>query len=326
MNYKNTCLIIALALAFFQGNSQVSIPYDSLKMKIGERHFDAICEYIGTGDSGANVVWDFSTLTKTSSTESRSLVTDTFLSEASYINYNPIANTYQYIFEDSSKRELLGTRDGNTGQFLPYKKPLNLIYFPLNYNSVFFDTALVSNYDSDLEDTIHTTVYTVAKTDGYGTLTTPLGTYNDVLRVYKKNKGIVVFGSLGTAEYESESYLWYASGYSMDLMYINILNINGQISYSTTYLDDPNLQNTKINNLANEVSIYPNPTSDYINIKTNSPNISVEIYDITGKSVYNGNENKVNVSDLKKGMYTVVVLDLNSSNTYTQKVVIERKF
>jgi hypothetical protein len=324
MNYKNTCLIIALTLAFFQSNSQVSIPYDSLKMKIGERYFDAISEYIGTGDSGENVIWDFSSLTKTSAIESRSLATDSFIVEASYIDYSPSDNTFLYILEDSSKRELLGTRNGNTGEFIPYKKPLNYLHFPLEYNMEFYDTAIVSNYDSNVEDTVHTTQYTVSKIDGYGTLITPLGTFNNVLRIYKKSKAKVILGTLGTAEYETESFTWYTSGYSMDLLFINILNFNGQISYSTVYLDDPSLQNTKLDSPTNEVSIYPNPTSDYININSYSPNISVVIYDIAGRSVYTGTENKINVSNLESGLYTVVVLDLINSKTYTQKVVIER--
>ena len=75
-------------------------------------------------------------------------------------------------------------------------------------------------------------------------------------------------------------------------------------------------------NLANVISVYPNPANDVINIKAPS-NIQIQnavIYDVLGKAtnvqVVNG---QINVGELARGVY---ILNLNTSaGTLTQKVV-----
>ena len=74
----------------------------------------------------------------------------------------------------------------------------------------------------------------------------------------------------------------------------------------------------KIANNTNEINIYPNPATNEIVISNIANNELVEIFDITGKLVkqvvYN---NKINVSDLLAGIYTIKV------NNQIQKLVIE---
>ncbi len=75
-------------------------------------------------------------------------------------------------------------------------------------------------------------------------------------------------------------------------------------------------------NLANVISVYPNPANDVINIKAPS-SIQIQnavIYDVLGKAtnvqVFNG---QINVGELARGVY---ILNLNTSaGTLTQKVV-----
>src|SRR5690606_30819407 len=125
-------------------------------------------------------------------------------------------------------------------------------------------------------------------------------------------------------EYEIEFYEWFVNGYSSSLISVAIVNVDGQLTYSTSYIDDPALNQIEFSKPSNEVIIYPNPTSDFIIISSHWTNISVEIYDITGRNVYEGNENTINVSDLERGFYTVVVTNIDNPNTYTQKIIVER--
>lgn len=57
------------------------------------------------------------------------------------------------------------------------------------------------------------------------------------------------------------------------------------------------------------VSIYPNPTTEVLNVNVNSKINSADIYDFSGKLVRNVSvsDNKVNVKDLKNGTYVLKV-------------------
>lgn len=72
----------------------------------------------------------------------------------------------------------------------------------------------------------------------------------------------------------------------------------------------------------NELSIYPNPASENItiNITSTSKNVSVKIYDATGRMVKNmenvkSGENTINVSELENGLYLLNLQDGNNSVT-----------
>ncbi|NLA25320.1 MAG: T9SS type A sorting domain-containing protein, partial [Bacteroidales bacterium] len=63
----------------------------------------------------------------------------------------------------------------------------------------------------------------------------------------------------------------------------------------------------------NEISIYPNPASEYLNIELNQYlSDEVQIYDISGKllisKAINSNHTQINIADLEQGMYILNVL------------------
>ncbi|PQJ80517.1 T9SS type A sorting domain-containing protein [Polaribacter porphyrae] len=77
-----------------------------------------------------------------------------------------------------------------------------------------------------------------------------------------------------------------------------------------------------IDNLnASQNSIYPNPTDNFLYIKTKQPIHKVEIYDINGKLLITNSkeENQINVSKLNNGMYFVKVFT-------KEKIVFHSKF
>ena len=72
----------------------------------------------------------------------------------------------------------------------------------------------------------------------------------------------------------------------------------------------------------NSLSIYPNPTSNNItiNFTSTSKNVSIKIYDATGRLVKNienakSSENTINVSELQNGLYILNLQDGNNSLT-----------
>ncbi len=85
-----------------------------------------------------------------------------------------------------------------------------------------------------------------------------------------------------------------------------------------------NFQPTTINDVNNSnITIYPNPASDYIIINSDVNNFDVEISDITGRIVISEkahNNSTINISNLTAGIYSVSVISDNQKST--SKIVI----
>lgn len=67
-------------------------------------------------------------------------------------------------------------------------------------------------------------------------------------------------------------------------------------------------------------TIYPNPTSEFLNIETQQKISKIEIYDLSGKLLKSdiGNDKKIAVSTLSKGLYLIKI--------YTENGVVNSKF
>lgn len=71
-----------------------------------------------------------------------------------------------------------------------------------------------------------------------------------------------------------------------------------------------------------DIKIFPNPAKSYINIYGEN-NPDVELYDIMGRRIKKEKGNKVNVEEIKEGVYILRIKDRNN-NYYNQKVVIQK--
>ncbi|MEE9407585.1 MAG: ELWxxDGT repeat protein [Polaribacter sp.] len=84
------------------------------------------------------------------------------------------------------------------------------------------------------------------------------------------------------------------------------------------------VENEKINSLIN-VNVYPNPSSDIINLKMDNQQIkSVKVFNLMGKQVLNISNkkleiNKINVSQLSSGMYFLMLE--TEKNTIKKKII-----
>lgn len=102
----------------------------------------------------------------------------------------------------------------------------------------------------------------------------------------------------------SYSFTYSSSG---DIVYLHIDNLAGSVAtfYSST------LSNEEF--LKNEISVYPNPVTNLLNIDNSSiPIETVKVYDLSGRLI-NGikiNDNQIDVSQLQNGMY---ILNIETS-------------
>ena len=97
-------------------------------------------------------------------------------------------------------------------------------------------------------------------------------------------------------------------------------NNSNFIGIDTFSLVRPALAVSNVNKA--KVSIYPNPTTEYLNINSASKISAVQIFDISGKKV-NAElvDNKVNVQNLAKGSYVIKITDASGSTS--QKFIKE---
>ncbi len=135
-------------------------------------------------------------------------------------------------------------------------------------------------------------------------------------------------GSFATAYYsrvnmdvtETQAIPSVAADYSYDVLYSfydeNDMNIRFKSSHC-------NNQNLRIGRQHDIIGIYPNPTTDILNVNTKE-DASIQLFDINGRMVYQdflaAGNHKLDVSSYGKGVY---ILRLNRMNdVQTQRVVI----
>ncbi len=71
----------------------------------------------------------------------------------------------------------------------------------------------------------------------------------------------------------------------------------------TIIINDHTLSVPTLNNNKTNISVFPNPTSDYINIKGEYN--SWVVYTISGKKLIEGDKNQINMSNLSNGVYYI---------------------
>lgn len=167
---------------------------------------------------------------------------------------------------------------------------------------------------------------------------------NGVIPVYFEADGTAGFGanlSIGTwhtfkvVVKKSTSILqYYIDG---NLLYSGALGANKNIHTLDFSFDNHGqgflVDNVRITDLSpnlavgeqtfanNDISVFPNPTADVVNIKTASGISSVGILDLKGGLVrnYNDGKSQINISDLPKGVYLIKVK--TKTTEFTKKII-----
>ena len=151
---------------------------------------------------------------------------------------------------------------------------------------------------------------------------------------------VIVGSDLGvwyTNNFNSTTPTWYQSYNGMRNVKVTDLDLrNDNVVFAATYgrgVFSGTFTNTVLNNDTftnnKNVSIYPNPVKDNlnINIKDFSGEVSVKIIDINGREVFNKNINNFNTSntlDLSSFSSGIYVLKLSGEGlNYTEKIIIE---
>ena len=256
------------------------------------------------GSAGANQTWNFASLTPTGSSTLLQYVAP---SSTQYFSSFPSSNSaaitpsisgtqtgYAYYDLNSSYLDLMGfvSNDGaGTVINFPYSDRQRALIFPFTFNSTFTDSYYgVANYTSSgTPVTDYRSGTDQVTADGWGTITTPAGTFSNVLRVKTletNTDSLDVMGFGFVTVSNVTTYTWVNQN-AMQLFVLTYDTADGTGGQTFSKTAQYSSLSTGINSLASykPLAIYPNPSA--------SSNIHL------------------NADDLKSGKVKFTVTDLN---------------
>lgn len=304
------------------------------------------------GPAGANVTWDFSSLLDTGLVSTFDFVDPATLSDASSfptatIAYSGLLEGVEfsaYLRNSATSFELLGSAISSPfGNFvIPYTDPMKLFSFPTTFNSVYSDTYR-SDFTADLgfaSTTTTTTGTTSYEVDGYGTLITSSGTYNNVLRMKKYDVSFdTSFTSIAGeeqlptySENRALSYEWIvvANGESIPVFVITtdttITEFEETYSRSASHSYSDEFTGLESKQAA-DFMLFPNPTEGKFVATVSKQIREIQICDITGKTVKTfapdadllNDVQEFDITNLPAGIYWV--RQIGNNTTLTKKLV-----
>ena len=72
-----------------------------------------------------------------------------------------------------------------------------------------------------------------------------------------------------------------------------------------------------------DITIYPNPSSDIVFVKTTAEYSSIKVIDVSGRLCYQGIDSKLSLGHLLSGVYTIEI-SLPNNGSYMQKLIINK--
>ncbi len=293
---------------------QVTLTGADLNGNIGESYDYVQSTYTSPGSAGAGQTWDISTVsTQATGTIDYTSPPGTF-PQANLSQDDPTGGASIYWDQSAAGQYIWGMDAGGT--VITYSNDMTYFEYPLTMGTNGTDDHLATFTSGGFPFT--RAGNTTWDCDGYGTLITPNGTYNDVLRVYLTQIYTDTYSG-GTLDYDVQIYIWFKAGIHYPVAGMTTFTtFQGTTQYGT-YLTG-NVGLNEENN--NTFSVFPNPATDFVNVITPANDFEkVLISDISGKVVIQETSSSVNIADLKEGIYLVSVLYKDGTRSKTTKIV-----
>ncbi|TAL62222.1 MAG: T9SS type A sorting domain-containing protein [Bacteroidetes bacterium] len=335
-------------------NAQITIyPYDVvLAGKVLYQATDTVKSLtvgaINPGPSGANKTWDFSTLLS-NTIDTMTFTNPAWLSSGSNFPTSNLAilfpdGTEYYLKNTATGLFIMGAYADFTGQgsgVLQMNPNEEITSFPNTYNSTFQNTSgftLTAPYSSFPIDSVRIKEEKDKNvlTDAWGSITTPLGTYNCLRQKGKvvTHDSIWIRNSITSQwSFAAETldsnwhFAWWASGLGFSVLEFD--STAGDTIQSITWLKTlPVIGGLAENPSLSAVKAYPNPSAGKVNIimPASVKEYTAEIYLATGEKLSSlalpGKDGSLDFSCLPNGIY---FLRINSKEgTITRKIVLNR--
>lgn len=161
------------------------------------------------GPGGANVTWDFTSLSLSSSTNYGYYTCGSAGHSCNLFPGSMLSSfrAGQYLFYRTSDSKLAITGYATGSASYVYHDPQEILRFPFTYNDTYTDVFLATYNYAGYSFIRKGTITVIA--DGYGTLMLPGATYRNVLRI-KKTENYIDSSSGPRIPYSAETYTWYS--------------------------------------------------------------------------------------------------------------------
>ncbi len=292
--------------------------------------------------TGASLSWDFSWI--------RNDLQDTtnYVDPASTPNGSnfpgatlaqPDQQGYFYFIVDQNHLEVMGTQMDTID--IIFDDPLNYFVFPLTYSSNFTDTGVMNvtfPYDTSVSGiTIDSVRFkrTIILTDsvvGWGTITTPIVTYDNVLQIKSNEVDIDSIFVHTTGMFSTwmpiqnttstiNKWEWLTKYKKTALV---SMEVSGDTIKKLSYFLDPSTNIETQTITESRVTIFPNPANNFVTIQSNKPVSFIEIFDMSGNRIqfYNINSQKIKTNKLNSGNYLLKSYDSNQKLIGINKLII----
>lgn len=296
---------------------------------------------VSEGSFGINQTWNMSAL-NSHSTDTMTFISPTWAPNSNFPSSNLVAkqgwqNNYVYLTNSASGLTVEGSAatvdfGGGPTNINQINTPSEiLINFPGNYLSTFTNnyvgnTNFYLGYDPGIGFVVdsvrmHSHVKKTVLVDAWGSLTTPLGTFN-VLRLEETvvkhdttDAQVPAFGGwvygVDVSADSTTGYSWWANGVGFPLVSIKLDSLSN--IKQTQWLQA--LPAVGINEQTNAtvVNVYPNPAQNQITFTVEPNKIgAIQVLDITGRMIdyilVTGDNVVVDISKLATGVYSYALV------------------
>ncbi|KFF74693.1 hypothetical protein HX13_11630 [Chryseobacterium sp. P1-3] len=328
MKKLNSILCIVIGII---GYAQPSITRSALDQINVTRTFKAgdVPLTATQGSAGANVSWDFSAyivpnVNSTVTNECPGQSNCFRFPGANRITKPTLSDVYDFTSMSDAEAIMLGSYAGPSfgDVTMTYTDPLIDFKFPVTYLQQFTDNYQFNTVSGGIGSSSESG-QVVNNVDAYGTITTPAGTFSNVIRVKKMRTGIQTVPGLPPFTYTNEAYIWISQSAGIVFSFaINSFVLNGttNVTKSVSYPESGALSTINLDSKKAEFSVYPNPASDFIKIRSKEEIKKISVTSLDGKTVASGMSDYIDLSKLPKGVY-ILQGELRNGQSVSRKII-----
>ncbi len=335
-------LLPFILIASLSLSSYAQITFNGINLNIGDVVLQAVDTNFQTAllSPGSDLTWNFAGVHGQRTDTIVPIDPTTTNHASSFPNSNIAFGTPELAgYSSLTSSEFVGLGFG--GYIDALSQDLELIYdipdtsiiFPLNYNdsrtAYAWGEAFANVQGQDVR--MSQSTQRTQNCDAWGVVTTPHDTY-DVLRVQELEISIdsVFVLIFGQESYQSDystfdttyRYSFYTNDPTIKYPLLEVkYDHNADTILETKWVTFLPNNTPSISDNSSEISIYPNPSSDYINIDTKENLVEVKIYNTAGRVVKTSQNRNINISDLPSSLYFVKINTMKG--TYREKLLVK---